>query len=127
MHGGNDHRVRWPLVAFAGLSLCGVLGLLLPLPDSTPGLRLALNLSHVPLFALWAVLLLRLWLQLRGARHALMACALLGLAVALGSEALQGLQPSRQVDARDAFSNVAGVGLGLAFARWRWRQRFARA
>jgi VanZ family protein len=51
----------------------------------------------------------------------------LASAVALGSEALQSVLPSRQSDLRDVFSNLAGVGLGLAFSRWRWRQQFRQA
>lgn len=124
----SDKRAGpWPRAALFALSLAGVLGLLLPLPDSAAWLRLSLNIAHVPLFAVWTALLLRNWLDWRGPRHAMRVCAGFAMSVALASEAAQALQPSRQVDALDAFSNMAGVGLGLAFGRWCWRARFADA
>lgn len=107
--------------------MLGILGLLLPLPDSSASIRLLLNIAHLPLFTLWTALLLRLCLIWCSPRVALAVCAGLALLIAVGSEAAQTLQPTREADARDAFSNVAGVGLGLAFARWRWRGRFAAA
>ena len=127
MPGADEASAAWPLALFSGLSLLGLIGLLLPLPESSAGVRLALNLAHLPLFALWSGLLLRFHLQMRGPERALAVCGAIALLVALGSEAAQALQPSREVDLRDAFSNLAGVGLGLAIARWRWRARFARA
>lgn len=114
-------------VAFSLLSLFGVLGLWLPLPDSSAQVRLMLNAAHLPLFALWTALLLRLSLIRCSPRTALIICTALALLVAVGSEVAQMGQPTREADARDVFSNVAGVGLGLAFARWRWRRRFAHA
>lgn len=125
MPGADEASSGWPLALFVGLSVLGLIGLLLPLPDAGAGLRLALNLAHLPLFALWSGLLLRLHLQTRGPAQALTVCSVIALLVAVGSEAAQALQPSREVDLRDVFSNLAGVGLGLAFARWRWRARFA--
>lgn len=127
MPGAGEASSAWPLALFVGLSVLGLIGLLLPLPDVGAGLRLALNLAHVPLFALWSGLLLRLHLQTRGPAQALTVCSGIALLVAVGSEAAQALQPSREVDLRDVFSNLAGVGLGLAFARWRWRAWFAKA
>jgi hypothetical protein len=109
---------------FVLLSAAGLFGLLLPLADSGWGMRVLLNLAHVPLFTLWSVLLFRLCLQGGSARQALRLTLLLASAVALASEALQSVLPSRQSDLRDAFSNLAGVGLGLAFSRWRWRHQF---
>ena len=109
---------------FVLLSAAGLFGLLLPLADSGWGMRVLLNLAHVPLFALWAVLLFRLCLQGGSARQALRLTLLSASAVAVGSEALQSVLPSRQSDLRDVFSNLAGVGLGLAFSRWHWRQQF---
>jgi hypothetical protein len=81
---------------FALLSAAGLFGLLLPLADSGWGMRVLLNLAHVPLFALWSVLLFRLCLQGLSARQALRLTLLLASAVALGSEALQSVLPSRQ-------------------------------
>lgn len=127
MRGGSRCTSLWPPAALFGLSLAGVLGLLWPLPDSTAWLRLSLNIAHVPLFAIWTALLLRCWLEWRSHRHAMLSCAGLAMSVAIGSEVAQVLQPSRHVDAVDAFSNMAGVGLGLAFGRWYWRARFADA
>lgn len=127
MPGADEASAAWPLALFIGLSLLGLVGLLLPLPESSAALRLALNLAHLPLFALWSGLLLRLHLQMRGPAQALAVCCAIALMVALGSEAAQALQPSREVDLRDAFSNLAGVGLGLAIARWRCRTRFAKS
>lgn len=117
-------RAAW--LGFGVFSATGVFGLLLPLPDAGWGMRVLLNLAHVPLFALWSVLLFRLCLQGLAAREALRLTLLLASAVAAGSEALQSVLPSRQSDLRDVFSNLAGVGLGLAFSRWHWRQRFRR-
>lgn len=125
MREGVDARVSATLAMFLGLSALGLVGLLLPLPESTLALRWLLNMAHVPLFATWTFLLLTLWLSAIGARGALWTVGTVGLLVALGSENLQSLQPTRRVDPLDAFSNVAGVGLGLAYGRWRWRTRFA--
>ena len=122
-----ETRFNAKLSAFLGLSALGLVGLLLPLPESTTALRWLLHLAHLPLFAAWTALLLALWLAAVGARHALWVIATAGVLVALGSESLQSLQPTRLVDPVDAFSNVAGVGLGLAYGRWRWRARFANA
>jgi hypothetical protein len=125
MRSASETAVGPRVAMFLALSLLGLVGLLLPLPDSATWLRWLLNIAHLPLFAAWASLLLGVWLAVRGHRHALLAAACLGICAALGSEGLQALQPSRFVDARDAFSNLAGVGLGLAFGRWRWRDQFA--
>ena len=127
MPGADEASAAWPLALFIGLSVLGLIGLLLPLPDGGAGLRLALNLAHLPLFALWSGLLLRLHLESRGPDRALAECSAIGLLVAVGSEAAQALQPSREVDLRDVFSNLSGVGLGLAIVRWRWHAKFAKA
>lgn len=125
MRGDAEIPVEASVQVFVAVSAVAALGLLMPLPDSATSVRWLLNIAHVPLFAAWTWLLLRLWLATRGSRHALLAVAALGACAALGSEAMQALQPSRYVDARDLFSNLAGVWLGLAFGRWCWRRQFA--
>jgi VanZ family protein len=117
-----SERATWS--GFVLLSAVGLFGLLLPLADLGGGARVLLNLAHVPLFALWTAWLFLIALQRAPARGALRLTLLLASAVALGSEAMQSVLPSRQSDVRDVFSNLAGVGLGVAFSRWRWRQRF---
>ena len=119
-------RARWPIaLALLMVSVLGVVVSVMPLPISVSEVRFVLNLAHVPLFALWAGVLLEWWMRWRRPQGAMLACSVLAIIAALASEALQLMQPSRQIDVVDVFSNMAGCGLGLAAVRWRWRATFA--
>ncbi len=95
------------------ITVLGVLLLVLPLGDH-PCWQSLLNAAHVPLFAVPSAL----WVwALRGegcARwRALLSVALLGGAMAVGSEVLQYWIPGRWPDRADLARNLLGMGLGL--------------
>lgn len=107
-------RARRRLQLFSAVVL---VGLLLPMPE-LPGLRWLLNLLHVPAFALWVWLACEALQPARAPlRAGLARAAALGLALALGSELLQGLIPGRWMDWRDLVANLLGLALGLGL--WR--------
>jgi hypothetical protein len=117
----HRHARAWRIALL--ISLVGVLLLMLPLGDH-PRWQSLLNAAHVPLFgapsALWV------W-ALRGEDwprwRALSSVALLGGALAVGSELLQYWIPGRWPDRADLARNLLGLGLGLLLGallpRWR--------
>lgn len=114
---------RPPQIAFAVLLVTLLLGLIqyLPVTSSARYQRVLIDLGHVPLFAGVAVGVLYLVFATSRSGRSLtaryVAAIALTLLLALGSEALQSLDPDRSVSLGDLFRNTIGTVLGVIFFR----------
>ena len=112
------------LLLLAALVLVLVLG---DVPESTRFWNALFDAGHAPLFGVIALVIRSLLVRSRGdglARRASLAAFAVTFVVAVASEAIQRVQPHRDVSVADFLRDIAGAGAFLLLAE-AWRSRHA--